>query len=238
MAMIPDRVENCRQRYQPDKRAVMVFFALLFVIGAFYVRQREFLSPDVVSRYERAHPVLAITSFLLIYGITTVVALPTLPLNLAAGLLWGSWWGGLLSAAGSTIGATGAFFTARLFLGQPLARKYENWLLAWTRPEHAEKDWRWIAFLRLNPIFPTGVLNYLIGLTAIRPRTYVWATFCFLLPPSFAIALIGRQLETFAVTGDVTRWVRSLLLFSAAAVTLVGLRYGGRYLNRIRHHPS
>src|SRR5437879_12730762 len=46
-----------------------------------------------------------------------------------------SWWGGLLSAAGSTIGATGAFYTARLFLGQPLARKYENWLLAWTRSE-------------------------------------------------------------------------------------------------------
>src|SRR5262249_48313805 len=157
-------------------RIAMVPLIAIFVAAGWYLRQWDFWRPEVVSAYQTAHPEQAIAIFLLTYAATTVIALPTLPLNLAAGLIWGPWWGGLLAAAGSPMGATAAFFSARLFLGQPLARRYAGFLLTWTQREHAANDWRCIAFLRLNPVFPTGLLNYLIGLTAIDARTYVWAT--------------------------------------------------------------
>jgi uncharacterized membrane protein YdjX (TVP38/TMEM64 family) len=204
--------------------------------GTVYLWQHGFLHPDTVNRYRSAHSLFAIVSFLLIYAISTFIALPTLPLNLASGLLWGPWWGGVLATAGATIGATAAFYSARLFLGDPA--RYDSRMLDWIQSQRGAQDWRWIAFLRLNPIFPTSLLNYLIGLTAIRARTYVWATFCFLLPPSFAVALIGRQLGTFSLTADVTRWVQRLSLFSAAVVTLVVLRYGARYFYLRRQNPS
>ena len=216
------------------KRLGMLAAVFLIVTVALYVRRHGLLQPDVVLRYQATHPASACASFLLIYAIAAFVAVPTLPLNLVSGVLWGPWWGGVISTAGSTVGAIAAFYSARLLFGRPLARRFNNSVVTWLQGEFEEKGWRSIAFLRLNPALPTGVLNYMIGLTAIDVKTYAWATFFFLLPPSFAVALIGHELGTFAMTGDARRWVQRLILVSAAVVILVALRCTARYLDRAR----
>ncbi len=217
-----------------QKRLGALATILVVIFVALYARQHGLLQPDAVIRFHAAHPVSAFASFLLIYALAAFVAVPTLPLNLASGVLWGPWWGGVISTAGSTVGAIAALYSARLLFGRLLARQFNSSVVTWLQGEFEEKGWRSIAFLRLNPVFPTGVLNYMIGLTAIDVKTYAWATFFFLLPPSFAVALIGHELGTFAMTGDARRWVQRLILVSAAVVILVALRYTARYLDRAR----
>lgn len=76
------------------------------------------------------------------------------------------------------------FAAARSVFGRPLAARFDNEFISQVQKEFDDKGWRFIAFVRLNPVFPTRPLNYILGLTGIAFFTYVWATFVFLLPPS------------------------------------------------------
>ncbi len=66
--------------------------------------------------------VVAPVVFVMIYAALTIFMLPALPLNLAAGVVWGSYLGGGLSALGATLGAMASFWLARMEFGQPMAR--------------------------------------------------------------------------------------------------------------------
>jgi len=47
------------------------------------------------------------------------------------------------------------------------------------------------------------------GATLIDAKTYVWATFCFLPTPPFAVPLIGHELGPLAITGTPGNALRS-----------------------------
>jgi uncharacterized membrane protein YdjX (TVP38/TMEM64 family) len=244
-ASVDDSSELFIQRgskvFQPDvlhKPWYKLAIVAILAAGVGYLYAHGLLRPEAMLRYRAAHPIAAAGIFVLAYAVTAFTALPTLPLNLASGVFWGPWWGAVLSASGSTIGALAAFYTSRLLLDRPLARYRDYRLVMWIRNEFKRTGWRLIAFLRLNPVFPTGALNYAIGLTGIDARTYLWATFCFLLPPSFVIALIGSEMQTFAVTGDAARWIKILSLVSAALVAFIVLRYAARTLAQPRRDRS
>ncbi|MBV9555654.1 MAG: hypothetical protein JO254_01110, partial [Pseudolabrys sp.] len=88
--------------------------------------------------------------------------------------------------------------------------------------------------VRLNPIFPTGPLNYLLGLTAVDTFTYSWATFVFNLPPSIAVAWIGYSLGTFVVQGEIADTMRVILAVSAAVTILALLAYAAALFYKLR----
>lgn len=177
---------------------------------------------------------LSIIAFVLIYGLVVLSALPSLPANLAAGLFWGPVLGGILSTTGATLGAIGAFAAARSILGRPLAERFDNRFVAEMQREFEAKGWLFLAFVRINPVFPTGVLNYILGLTAIDTFTYVWVTFAFILPPSIAVALIGHSVGTFIVEGEISESLKMMLTVSAAVTGLAALGYGARLVNRMK----
>ena len=110
---------------------------------------------------------------------------------------------------------------ARWLIGQPLADQFENKWASKVQDEFERNGWKFIAFARINPIIPTGPLNYLLGLTSLSNRDFLWATFIFLLPPSIAIAYIGDALQTFtAQQTDVGEIIRGILIASAAITFL------------------
>ena len=60
-----------------------------------------------------------------------------------------------------------------------------------------EEGWRIQLLLRLSPVVPFGILNYLLGLTRTPLRTYVWSTAVGIAPGSFVdvyIGVIGQNL--------------------------------------------
>lgn len=222
------------RRYIGSKRIVLLVLFAIVLAGAWYVRLEGLLRPEVLLQFRDNHPLLSIAIFVVLYAVSVLTALPSLPFNLAAGVFWGAVGGGLIAACGTTLGATAAFLAARLMLGQPLARRFDRRFVAWLQEEFANKGWRFIAFLRLNPVFPTGPLNYLLGLTSVDLTTYVWATAVFLLPPSIAVAWIGEAMGTFVADGDVDSLLRNILAVSAAVTVLFALWLFARYLNETR----
>ena len=53
------------------------------------------------------------------------------------------------------------------------------------------EGWRFVAFVRLVPLFPFNLLNYALGLTRIRFLHYLLATYICMLPGAIAYTYLG-----------------------------------------------
>jgi hypothetical protein len=118
------------RRFIGPKRIVILTVLAVLVGIAWYLRRQGWLDPSAIQHLIEQYPVTAPIVFAAIYGIAMLSALPTLPVNLAAGLFWGPLLGGLYSTSGATIGAIAAFLLTRSVLGQPLARRFDNRVIA------------------------------------------------------------------------------------------------------------
>lgn len=227
MSFIVKSLKNKRglRRYIGPKRIIilLVFVALVFVAWNYY--RDGSLSPAMIEKYRDNHPVGAVMLFILIYAISVIASLPSLPLNLAAGFFWGGFVGGIYSAIGVTIGGWASFAAARWLIGQPLADKFDNKWASRIQQEFDQGGWKFVAFARINPIIPTGPLNYLLGLTSLSSMGFLWATFVFLLPPSIAVAYIGDTLQTFTSQQGENEIIKSILIASAAVTLLVTIKF-------------
>lgn len=130
-------------------------------------------------------------AFVLIYAVATVLFLPGSLFTMSAGALYGPVWGTALSLIGATLGATLAFWVSRYILGHWVQRRVEGkrkQLLA----RVDEEGWRVVALLRLVPLVPFNVLNYLLGITSIGTMTYAMTSLVCMLPGSFVYAYLGH----------------------------------------------
>lgn len=217
----------------PRRLLLLICFAAI-VVFTWDLRRHGYFDPKLVQNLVGAHPVLSPVVFVVLFAICVFSALPTLPANLAAGLFWGPVLGGVLSTTAATLGAIAAFAVARSILGRPLAERFDNRIVAEMQREFEAKGWLFLAFVRINPVFPTGVLNYILGLTSIDTFTYVWVTFAFILPPSIAIALIGQSVGSFVVDGQISDSLKVMLTVSAALTALTVIGYGASLLHRLK----
>lgn len=121
--------------------------------------------------------VLAPIAYVAAVTVEVVVApLPGLALYAPGGLIFGGFWGGLLSLIGNVFGAGIAFGLART-LGQEAASRYlESSALAATERKLAARG-TWIVFLlRVNPLTSSDLVSYAAGLSSIRLRDLLIGT--------------------------------------------------------------
>ena len=235
MSRILKSLQNKRgiRRYIGPKRVILLLGLIAFVFWTWDYYRTGALSPTMIEQYRDNHPVGAVMLFILIYAISVIASVPSLPLNLAAGFFWGGLVGGVYSTLGVTIGGWVSFAVARWLIGQPFAETFDN---KWARKVQREFDqggWKFVAFARINPIIPTGPLNYLLGLTSLSNRGFLWATFVFLLPTSIAVAYIGDTLQTFTTQqSGVNEIVGGILVASAAVTFLAGIRFAFRIVKK------
>src|SRR5712691_7111813 len=109
--------------------------------------------------------------FVGIYSLAPVLCVPGAVLTLAGGALFGPLAGALLSLVGATAGATVAFLLARFLAADWVERRLGKRLQA-IKAGVEHEGWRFVAFVRLVPVFPFTLLNYALGLTRLSVRTY------------------------------------------------------------------
>jgi len=209
------------RRYIGPKRLVLLLILIVCLSVLWRAYQDGLLTPQLVINYSNDNPILVFFLFEFIYVIGVVAALPCLPLNLAAGFLWGGIWGGLYTTIAVTVGGWISFAIARGLFGQILFKQTQIKWASTVQKEFEKNGWKFVAFMRLNPIIPTGPLNYLLGLTSLSDIAFVTTTFIFLLPPSIATSYIGYTLQTFtAEQAGVQEILNGVLTISAIVTTL------------------
>ena len=169
--------------------------------------------------------------FVALYAIGTVAFVPGVVFVLAGGALFGPLWGSLWSLVGATLGATLAFLVARYIAGGWVARRAGGLLKRLIDGVDAE-GWRFIAFVRLVPLFPFNLSNYALGLTRIPLVHYVIASLICMAPGALAYTWLGYAgREALGGETDAVRY-GLMALGLLAAIALVP-----RLIARLRGGP-
>lgn len=128
--------------------------------------------------------------YILIYALGTLFFLPGSVLTLTGGALFGPVMGTFVNLTGATLGALGSFLIARYLAHDWVANKTGGRIK--TLMDGVETEgWRFVAFVRLVPLFPFNLLNYALGLTRIKLMHYVIASYVFMLPGAIAYTYLG-----------------------------------------------
>ena len=222
-----------KYRYFGYKQVVLLLGYLVPISFIWYYYRRGSLDPAIIEHYIIHYPIISICLFILAYAVFVIALIPTLPMNLAAGFFWGSVPGGIYAVLGVTIGGWVSFTLAKTIIGKKLTRKFDNKLITNVLQEVDQYGWKFVAFARMNPIIPTGPLNYLLGLTSISYFTFLWTTMLFLLPIAITVAFIGYTVGTFnAQNLEVTDLIGKILAISGAVVLLIAVKFISRLVKK------
>lgn len=210
---------------------IVLFAALIAAIALAYL-YRDLLNVAALESWIKAAGALGPALYIAVYAMATVVFLPGSVLTLAGGALFGPAWGTLYSLTGATLGATAAFLIARYLASDWVHHKAGGWTKQLI--EGVEKEgWRFVAFVRLVPLFPFNLLNYALGLTRIQLAVYILASYVFMFPGALAytyLGYVGRE----AVAGG-----EGLIQKGLLALALLGLvAFLPRLIKRLRGAPT
>ena len=176
----------------------MSWIKLLRVVGmlllgsavAWVYFHRQNLALADLEAWISAQGSLAPALFVLAYAVGTVLFVPGSLMTLAGGAVFGPVWGTALNLAGATLGALLAFLVARYLAADWVTRASGARLRHIIRGVEAE-GWRFVALVRLVPLFPFNLLNYALGLTGIRLAEYLVATAVCMVPGAVAYTYLG-----------------------------------------------
>lgn len=176
-------------------------------------------------------------AYVLVYVITTVLMIPGSLLTIGAGGLFGLWLGFAVVVAGANIGALCAFLLARTLLRKRVAR----WAAG--NPKFAAIDkaigregFKMVLLLRLSPVFPFSLLNYLLGLTTVKTGEYVLANLIGMLPATFMIVYIAATARDALSGGGLGVWqivLRVIGLLATIAVVVIVTRTARKALAQV-----
>jgi uncharacterized membrane protein YdjX (TVP38/TMEM64 family)/rhodanese-related sulfurtransferase len=161
---------------------------------------RDRLDPSLVESSIRDLGVWAPLAHVVLFALATVLFVPGAIFGLAGGVLFGPLWGTILNLAGATLGATAAFLMARYLASDWVRRKAGGRLERLIAGVEAE-GWRFVAFVRLVPLFPFNLLNYALGLTRIPLTHYILASLICMAPGTLAYTWLGHAGRQ-ALAGD------------------------------------
>jgi len=178
--------------------------------------------------------------FILVYVITTVLLLPAWILTVVAGATFGLLTGTILVVLGANLAVAVCFLISRHLAREAVARRLQD------HPRFAAIDravsaggWRVVALLRLSPVIPFTLQNYLYGVTAIRFWHCVLTSAVAMLPGTFLYVYLGYAgrvgLSAAGSGGGRTPGEWSMIgvgLAATAAVTVYITRLARRELKR------
>ena len=175
---------------------------------------------DQFEIWRATSPATVGASFFLMYVIVAAFSLPGAAImTIAAGALFGLFWGAVIASFASTIGATLAFLTARYLLRDLVQAHFGDKLKAIN--EGMAKDGAFYLFsLRLIPLFPFFLVNLLVGLTPISTRRYYWVSQIGMLAGTVVYVNAGTQLAKISGLADIAS---PGLLFSFALLGIFPL---------------
>jgi pyruvate/2-oxoglutarate dehydrogenase complex dihydrolipoamide dehydrogenase (E3) component/uncharacterized membrane protein YdjX (TVP38/TMEM64 family) len=183
---------SSKMRSMMKKGKVVVLIALILGIGVGFlflpVRQWFASFEGQIQSLGSIAPLVVALG----YVITTVLCIPGSAITIGAGGLFGLKTGFLVVLVGANLGALCAFLLARTFLRERVAQWAEG------NPKfHAldraigRQGFKMVFLSRLSPAFPFTLLNYFLGLTAVRAGSYVLANLLGMLPGMFLYVYIG-----------------------------------------------
>ncbi|MFN4260307.1 MAG: TVP38/TMEM64 family protein [Gemmataceae bacterium] len=216
----------------------LVLFAALVGTAIYFFRFTETgrgITPDSILRHlESYDPVTLRLVYVVLYILGTVLLFPGTLLSFVGAVLFGAYEGTLWTWVGAVIGATLAFWMAKL-LGRDFVDQLLGGRLATLDQRLRDHGFTGLLVIRLIPLFPFNGVNFGSGLTSIRSRDYVLATAIGILPGTFVyqflFAKFGRRILTEGLKWE---YLKDTELWLALSMFVLFLAVGKWFANRVR----
>lgn len=119
--------------------------------------------------------------------------IPAFALSIANGLVFGAFWGAILTLVGRSLAATLCFYLARALgkdaveslVGVRAARRSEDWLEQWGVQA--------VLLTRLIPFFSFDLVSYAAGLSRLRFDRFIFATIIGEIPAAILYTWVGAR---------------------------------------------
>lgn len=181
---------------QERKRAALKIAIIAGLVVLAFALERRFdlsdrLSSERIEAFLEGAGPFAPLVFIMTMALAVVSPLPTLPLDIVAGRLFGPLLGTFYAVTGATLGSLVSFLVARL-LGRELIARFLKGHVNFCQ-ECSNKLLTKVVFLaRLVPLVSFDVVSYGAGLTKMSWNRFAAASFVGMLPLTFVYTSIGR----------------------------------------------
>ena len=212
------------------------FLVLLFIVAGItlVITYRDQLDVAVIQNWIDEAGSAAPLLFMFVYIVGTVLFFPGAVLTLLGGALFGPVLGTFYNLTAATIGSMLSFLIAR-YLASSWVEKKTGGKLKQLLNGVENEGWRFVAFVRLVPLFPFNLLNYGLGLTKIKFAHYSIASYIFMLPGAIAYTYLGYIGKEAATGGEglIQKVMLALALLALVAFLprLIGSIRKGAMLN-------
>ena len=192
---------------------VIAVFVGLFMFKSDHPLMTEAWVHGIVVQFGMAGPIAVICLMVLAIVVSPI---PSGPIAVASGALYGTVLGGTFVAIGAVLGAVVAFCAAR-YMGFDAIRKSNNAALKFIAKPRSQYSLMLIIFgSRLIPFISFDAVSYAAGLTCLSFEKFVIATCLGVVPICFVLAAMGAEMGD----GD-TNWM--LIVVLGGAITALPL---------------
>jgi len=170
----------------------LIFFISGFFLSAIWIEKNGGIieSAKIFKNISNQNYCYSIIIFLTIFLIRPFIFLPSSILLLAAGFIFGKFFGAILAGVGEIFSAIISFFIARK-LGRNFISNHENNFFRRLDYAASKRGFFTIFVLRQIMFIPFDLVNFAAGLSGISFRDYFLATSVGVFPPIFAITFLG-----------------------------------------------
>ena len=182
------------------------WLVIIATMGLFYLWQPEFFQTvyniikqgDIaaLAEYLRSFGGWSVVVILVLFVVMTfTVVFPFMILSGAAGIIYGLFWGIVISWSGEVIGAVVMFVFARGFFRQVL----QGWIakskyLKQVDDYSAANGFKALLIARLLPLAPSGIITAVAAISRMSFRDFFLATMIGKLPPVVIKVLLGHDI--------------------------------------------
>jgi uncharacterized membrane protein YdjX (TVP38/TMEM64 family) len=218
-SMADERVGPARtQSARPERLASLLGFAViaalliwaaLAVLGV--VPAGLDLSPAEVEAFAQSWGMWSVAGSISLMVLHSFVPVPAEVIAVAIGMMFGPYWGIVVTWSGAMLGAVSAFAASR-WLGRPFVCRF-------VAAERRAAIERWtvqpgsLLLLRLIPVVSFNLVNFAAGLAGAGWWSFLWTTGVGILPLTVVSVMLGSQIF------EIAWWVWAL---AGAAVVAVG----------------
>mmetsp|Transcript_8288 Transcript_8288/g.20397 ORF Transcript_8288/g.20397 Transcript_8288/m.20397 type:complete len:398 (-) Transcript_8288:467-1660(-) len=214
---------------------MIIFFVIIdSVFGKMYITQ----AITVFLEWVGENPGLGMMAYIVVYFFATLICVPGALLTLGAGFVFSKANDGSLVAGvtlgtvavfvGSSTSSVVAFLLARYLMYDQVRRLSQRYSIFEALDiALSEKGLRIMCLLRLSPITPFVLLNYIAGVTTVTLKNYILSVFC-MVPGMILYAFLG------ASAGSLTDKAGNKTVTTVAVV--LGVVFGGLAIGMTSHY--
>ena len=145
-----------------------------------------------IQTYVNSFGKLAPIIYIIIFALVPLTLFPDSIIAIAGGLIFGLVKGYIYTAIGAILGATLSFYISRK-LGRNFVKKLTKEKLDNVEEMINSNGFFIIFMLRLIPLFPFDIISYGAGLTSVKYKDFILATFLGTIPGILVFTNIGAQ---------------------------------------------